>query len=143
MTADERQQRFTDAWNVLDNGSSTVDQKLKAIIDVLICGIRLPDQPPAVPTPTEKLAFERSQAVGIIQADPQAFSKAQRAAALVTMEELNLLRQWIEAFKAAVAAATTLADLKSRVAALSAMPDRTATQIKGAIQNKINAGAAD
>lgn len=66
-----------------------------------------------------------------------------RAVAGVTMDELNAIRQWIEAFKAQVALATTLADLKTRVAALPAMPDRTLTQARTAIQAKITAGAVD
>lgn len=56
--------------------------------------------------------------------------------ALVLLEEINTERQWIESFKSAVASATSLTDLKSRVAALSAMPDRTRPQLRTAIDNK-------
>lgn len=60
-----------------------------------------------------------------------------RATLLVSVDEINALRQWIESFKAATAAATSLSDLKTRVAALSAMPDRTTAQAKTAITNKL------
>lgn len=66
-----------------------------------------------------------------------------RAALLVTLDEINNLRQWIEAFKAQVASATNLADLKTRVATLPATPDRTSTQLKTAIKNRIDNGSAD
>lgn len=66
-----------------------------------------------------------------------------RALALVTVDEINLLRQWLTAFKAAVAASTSLANLQTRVAALANLPDRTAAQAKAAVGEKIDAGAAD
>jgi len=94
-------------------------------------------------TAPQILAAERVEAVSSFLTGVQPTCKTLRAAALVTMDELNLLRQWITAFKAAVSLAATLADLKTRVAALDSMPDRSASQIKGAIQNKINAGTAD
>lgn len=61
-----------------------------------------------------------------------------RALVLVTKDEINLLRQWVTDFKAAVAASTSLADLKTRVAALDSMPQRTAQQAKAAMLAKIN-----
>jgi len=64
-----------------------------------------------------------------------------RAIVLVLIDELNILRQWIAAFKVQVAAATTLADLKTRVAGLPATPDRTGPQAKTSIVNKLNSGA--
>lgn len=64
-------------------------------------------------------------------------ARIHKAAALVTMDEINILRQWDQSFKAAVAASTSLADLKTRVAALPAMPDRTATQIVNAVTAKL------
>lgn len=66
-----------------------------------------------------------------------------RALALILIDELNNLRQWDAAFKAQVALAANLADLKTRVAALPAMPDRTFLQFKNAFINKINNGLAD
>lgn len=66
-----------------------------------------------------------------------------RAAMLVVLDETNNLRQWIESFKAQVASASSLADLKTRVASLPSTPDRTAAQLKTAIKKKIDAGSAD
>ncbi len=66
-----------------------------------------------------------------------------RAELMLTMDELNLLRQWVTSFKAAVAAATTLADLKARVAALASTPDRTAAQIKPALVARVATPDAD
>jgi len=62
--------------------------------------------------------------------------KAHKAVALVMLDEINIIRQWDTSFKAAVAASTSLADLKTRVAALPAMPDRTPAQLKSAVTAK-------
>lgn len=66
-----------------------------------------------------------------------------RAIGAVLVDEVNLLRDWITAFEAAVAAATTLSDLKTRVAGLATFTDRTLAQFKTAIQNKIDSGNVD
>ena len=66
-----------------------------------------------------------------------------RAVASVLVDEINALRDWITSFKAATAAATTLADFKTRVAALADLPDRTLTQARTAISGKINGGTVD
>lgn len=75
--------------------------------------------------------------------ESSAAGKLERATAGVLVDEINSLRQWITSFKAAVAAATTFADLKTRVAALANTPDRTLAQAKTAIQGKATSGAAD
>ena len=78
--------------------------------------------------------------------DPSAPYKLQRAALLLLLDENNLLRQRNRAQDAAIAAATNLADLKSRWATLASnqpMPDRTAAQLRTAVQNKLTAGDAD
>lgn len=67
-------------------------------------------------------------------------SRAYRAVAGIMVDEINALRDWITSLKAAVASATTLADLKNRVAALDDLPDRTLAQAKAAFINKINQG---
>lgn len=48
-----------------------------------------------------------------------------KAVLLTIIDELNRRRQWDSAFKAATAAATSLADLKTRVAQLPDAPDIT------------------
>jgi hypothetical protein len=70
-------------------------------------------------------------------------AKLARALVSVLIDELNDARAWITSFKAEVAAATTLADLKTRVASLPAMPARTLAQAKTAIANKIDGGSVD
>lgn len=70
-------------------------------------------------------------------------AKASRAMALGILDEFNVVRGWLASFKAEVAAATTLADLKTRVAGLPAMADRTIAQLKTVIRDKIDAGSAD
>jgi hypothetical protein len=85
----------------------------------------------------------RDQAVDAIDNDRTSHWKAERAAAAVLVDEINLLRDWNTGLASAVAAATSLADLKTRVALLPALPDRTLSQAKTAIQNKITSGVVD
>lgn len=85
----------------------------------------------------------RVQASNGIAADTTALYKVLRAEAALMIDEINTLRQWITSFKAEVAAATTLADLKTRVATLPTLADRTIAQAKTAMQTKISAGAVD
>jgi hypothetical protein len=72
-------------------------------------------------------------------ADMKAELRALRALAAVTLDEVNSLRGWIASFKAEVALASSLADLKTRVAGLPSTPDRTAAQLRTAIENKLDA----
>jgi len=64
-----------------------------------------------------------------------------RALASIVLDEINALRGWLSSFQGEVAAATSLADLKARVATLPAMPDRTVTQLRNAIDSKIDGDA--
>jgi len=69
-----------------------------------------------------------------------------RAVVLTLVDEVNLLRQRLAAQDAVVAAATSLADLKSRWATMAStrpVPDRTPVQSKNAITSKLNSGGAD
>jgi hypothetical protein len=70
-------------------------------------------------------------------------AKVLRGLVLALVDELNNIRQWLVAFKAATAASTNYATLKSGIGGLSNMPDRTLAQAKTAIQNAINAGTVD
>lgn len=76
-----------------------------------------------------------------LQTDPEGLSK--RIVASILIDEINSLRAWITAFKAATAAATSLADFKTRVAALDAMPARTMAQAKTAYNNRADDGTVD
>ncbi len=70
----------------------------------------------------------------------ESYPRAYRAVAALTVDELNTIRQWIVAFKAATAAATSLANLQTRVAALPDLPNRTLAQAKTAFISKVNSG---
>lgn len=85
----------------------------------------------------------RLSAKALVDAVGSDVGKALRAEAAVIIDELNVLRQWLAAFKTRVAAATTLADFKARVATLPATPDRTLAQAKAAILAKIDTGLTD
>lgn len=91
---------------------------------------------------TALTSSQRSSAQIIIQSASDQ-GKVLRAEADVLLSEINILREWIASFKTAVAAATTLANLKTGVAALPDMPDRTLAQAKTAILNEISAGTVD
>ncbi len=81
----------------------------------------------------------QKEAVGfMLRLDAEA--KAYRAVAALAIDEINTLREWIMAFKAATAAATSLANLQTRVAALPDLPDRTLAQAKTAFIAKVNGG---
>ena len=66
-----------------------------------------------------------------------------RALAKVLVDEINVLRQWLASFKTEVAAASNLADLKTRVAGLPATPDRTLVQAKTAYKNLLDGISLD
>jgi hypothetical protein len=86
----------------------------------------------------------RATADQLATSDPAASSKLARAVVLVTLDEINLLRDFDAQLKAAVAAATSLANLQTRVAAISTnLTARTKAQLLSAIQSKIDAGDAD
>ncbi len=68
------------------------------------------------------------------------YPRAYRAVAGLIVDELNNIRQWTVAFKGQVALATTFADLKTRVATLANLPDRTLAQAKSAFISKVNSG---
>ncbi len=82
---------------------------------------------------------DRKSAVLLINLT-DAHARAFRAIAALTVDEINTLREWIVSFQAAVAAATSLANLQTRVAALPNLPDRTLAQAKSAFINKVNSG---
>ena len=69
--------------------------------------------------------------------------KVLQAITSVIVDELNTLRQWEMSFKTEVAAATSLANLQTRVAGLPNLPDRTLAQAVTAVRAKINAGDVD
>jgi len=94
-------------------------------------------------TPAQILATARAQAIYSIDTDIGPLGKSLRGLLLVLLDEFNILRQRERDRAADVAAALTLADLKVRWAARSLLNDRDITQVKPAVQNKINGGDAD
>ncbi len=81
----------------------------------------------------------QKEAVTLMQRQ-EANAKAFRAIAALAIDEINTLREWIVSFQGAVAAATSLANLQTRVAALPNLPDRTLAQAKNAFIAKVNSG---
>lgn len=66
-----------------------------------------------------------------------------RALADIVKDEINLIRQWLVALKAEVAAASSFGNLKTRVATLPDMPDRTLVQLRTSIEQRIDNGSVD
>jgi len=85
----------------------------------------------------------RADAIDRLDNDKTDLLKLQRAEAGIAIDEINAIREWNMSLKAAVAAATNLANLQTRVAALPDMPDRTLAQAITALKNKINGGTVD
>jgi hypothetical protein len=71
------------------------------------------------------------------QAEIDHAERITKGLALTILDELNQITQRMRAFDAAVQAATSLADMKARVAALSAVPDRTVQHLKAAVKTKV------
>lgn len=65
------------------------------------------------------------------------------ALALVILDAVNDLRQWDAGLKAAFAANATIAPLRTAVAALPNMPDRTRRQLLDAVRAKLNDGSVN
>ncbi|RJQ24606.1 hypothetical protein C4577_07495 [Candidatus Parcubacteria bacterium] len=81
--------------------------------------------------------------VAEINGDTDYLAKVIRALALTILEETNRTREWLMSFKTEVAAATNLADLKTRVAGLPDRPEVSASDLKTVIRSKIDAGEVD
>lgn len=94
-------------------------------------------------TPVQKNLKARSDAINDLLTSTDDRAKEVRAILMTLFDENNNNREWIQAFKGQVALATSLADLKTRVATLPDMPDRTVQQAQTAVQSKINSGASD
>jgi hypothetical protein len=75
----------------------------------------------------------RAMAKDFLLTDPRPEMKAMRGLGLTIEDEVNALRQWLVAFKAAVAASTSLANMQTRVA----------VQLLNATAAKIAAGSVD
>ncbi len=76
---------------------------------------------PATPTPIQVLTQAKTQASSLVNTGADANSELQRAAMLTILDQINTIR----------------ASLPNSLSAI------TPTQVKTAVQNKINSGAAD
>jgi len=86
-----------------------------------------------------KYRTEAKSALSAAKAD----SATLRALLLIILDEFNLHTAKTNSILTAIDNATTLATLKTAVAAITDLPTRTAQQLRNAIQNKIDAGDAD
>ncbi len=100
-------------------------------------------------TPPDYAAIEAAKlqalyaaAKALLTAD-DAISKKEKAVLLVILDEFNTHSVRINGILSAVAAATSLANLQTRMALVQAMPTRTATDLKTAVSNKIDNGDAN
>ena len=94
-------------------------------------------------TAGEKTAKDAADAAAIVSSDQTVAKadcdlRAETAIVQTLVDEINVLRQWLASFKVEVAAASNLADLKTRVATLPATADRTYVQARTAIRNRID-----
>jgi hypothetical protein len=105
----------------------------------------VPDNPIFDPpdTPAEALAALHTLVAAMIDDAAQPQNKLMRAALAVIFDEMNLHALKINQILDAMDAATTLADLKTRVAAINDYPARTMAQAVTAVKNKITTGGAD
>lgn len=100
---------------------------------------------PAAPVYTEAWLVQaaRAAAQSLLDAQKDHVADLLRAIVLVLLDELNTLRQRDRDRAADVAAATSLADLKTRWAARPSLADRTAAQARAAVAAKLSDGSAD
>lgn len=84
-------------------------------------------------------AAAKVSAKAYVDTDIAPIGRVVRGIVTLTADEINLIRDWITAFKAATAGAGTLAAFKTAVAALDNMPTRTNTQVKNAVKDAIDA----
>lgn len=108
----------------------------------LVVPDNLPDDPPIQePVDAPEVAL-RKAAISLVDSGVST-SEVLRGTFLVLVDELNNHALKINSILDAVDAATSLADLKTRIAAIADYPQRTAAQAKQAIKDKITGGGAD
>jgi len=102
----------------------------------------LPDDPPIFDPPDAPTVVLRNAAISLVDSGVST-SEVLRGTFLVLVDELNNHALKINSILDAVDAATSLADLKTRIAAIADYPQRTPAQAKQAIKDKITGGGAD
>jgi hypothetical protein len=100
----------------------------------------------AIPQYTDTLIATRvaaeaaAKAAGIaFQSELDNAERIVKGLGLTILDEINLVRQWTADYKVVVAAATSLANLQTRVAAMPDLAQRTAAQLKAAVLAKAQA----
>lgn len=93
-------------------------------------------------TPAQVLASLHLEAKALLSAD-DAVSKKDKAVLLETLGLLVAIAGKFNALQASIAAAISLADLKTRAAVVGTAPTPTVAQAKTAIANRIDAAEAD
>lgn len=102
----------------------------------------LPDDPPIFEAP-DSLAVRLRKIAAALAEDEKSESKLMRALLAALLDELNLHASKINSILSAVDAATSLADLKSRIGAIADYPQRTMAQAVASIKTKIYDGDVD
>jgi hypothetical protein len=93
----------------------------------------------AIPTnAAAKVTVERATAKTRLQTAAEAGARADRAIVVLTVDEINRICDRLQAQDAAIASATSLANLKALWAALPAIPDRTLQQARTALHAAID-----
>jgi len=87
---------------------------------------------------TARLAKLRLQAKTLIDSADDDSVERDKAIAFAVLDGVNNLRAWLVDFKASVAAATSLATLKTNVAALPNLPEITRQQMITAVKSKLS-----
>lgn len=95
----------------------------------------------AVVSPDPTVLLHTNAKSLFLQTDPEGLSK--RIIASILIDEINLVRKWTRDLKAAVAASTSLADMKTKVAALDTLANRDMDQAKTAYNNRADDGTVD
>lgn len=87
---------------------------------------------------TARLAKLRLQAKTLIDTSNDDSVERDKAIAFAVLDGVNNLRAWLVDFKAATAAATSLATLKTNVAAFPNLPEVTRQQMLDGIKSKLS-----
>ncbi len=110
--------------------------------DLIFVPDNLVDDPPIFEAPDSPAVVLRKLAAALAD-DTVPQSKLMRALLVTLLDELNLHALKINSILDAVDAATSLADLKTRIAAVNDYPSRSMAQAITTIKSKINAGDVD
>jgi hypothetical protein len=93
-------------------------------------------------TAANLLAIEHAKLVSMLSNGPD-HAKLLRALLLIVLDEFNLHAEKINAILTAIDSGSTLAQVKTNIAAIADYPTRTKANLITAMTNKINAGDAD